>query len=146
MNLGDPRRSPFEEVGVLVAGKTKVVVAATAALTLGLTAACGGGSDDNKNNNNSNGGASFNAAATQVMNASDKKGGTLNMWSSQDADSFDPAISYYAWTINWNRLYSRTLMTYTPKPGADGLILSPDLASAAPDISTDGKTYTFKLK
>jgi len=148
MNFGDPRRSPFEEVGVLVAGKTKVIVAATAAFTLGLTAACGGGSDDNKNtdNNSNGGGASFNAAATQVVNASDKKGGTLNMWSSQDADSFDPAISYYAWTIDWNRLYSRTLMTYTPKPGADGLILTPDLASAAPEISADGKTYTFKLK
>ena len=129
-----------------MAGKTKVVVAATAAFTLGLTAACGGGSDDNNNNNSNGGGASFNAAATQVMNASDKKGGTLNLWSPQDADSFDPAISYYAWTINMNRLYSRTLMTYSPKPGPDGLILTPDLASAAPEISTDGKTYTFKLK
>jgi peptide/nickel transport system substrate-binding protein len=123
------------------------MVAGAAALTLGLTAACGGGSDDNKgDNNSSNNGASFNAAATQVVNASDKKGGTLNLWSPQDADSFDPAISYYAWTIDMNRLYSRTLMTYTPKPGKDGLILSPDLAQAAPEVSADGKTYTFKLK
>ncbi|WP_433371789.1 ABC transporter substrate-binding protein [Actinoplanes sp. CA-142083] len=130
-----------------MAGKTKVMVAATAALTLGLTAACGGGSDDNNNsNNNSNTGAAFNAAATKVVNASDKKGGTLNLWSPQDADSWDPAISYYAWTIDMNRLYSRTLMTYTPKPGADGLILTPDLATAAPEVSADGKTYTFKLK
>ncbi|GAA2643820.1 ABC transporter substrate-binding protein [Paractinoplanes durhamensis] len=130
-----------------MAGKTKVMLAATAALTLGLTAACGGGSDDNKSDDSSSGtGAAFNASATKVVNASDKKGGTLNLWSPQDADSFDPAISYYAWTINMNRLYSRTLMTYTPKPGADGLILTPDLASAAPEVSADGKTYTFKLK
>jgi len=115
MILGDSRRSPFEEVGVLVAGKTKVMVAATAAFALGLTAACGGGSDDKKDTPKSEGGgAAFNAAATQIVNASDKKGGTLNMWTSQDADSFDPAISYYAWTIDFNRLYSRTLMTYTP--------------------------------
>jgi peptide/nickel transport system substrate-binding protein len=132
----------------LVAGKTKVMVAATAAFALGLTAACGGGSDDNKGTNGggSDSSAGFNAAATKIVNASDKTGGTLNLWSPQDADSFDPAISYYAWTINMNRLYSRTLMTYTPKPGADGLILTPDLASAAPEVSTDGTTYTFKLK
>jgi peptide/nickel transport system substrate-binding protein len=130
-----------------VAGKTKVMVAGAAALTLGLTAACGGGSDDNKSNGStSSTGAAFNAAATKIVNASDKKGGTLNLWSPQDADSFDPAISYYAWTIDMNRLYSRTLMTYTPKPGPDGLVLSPDLAQAAPEISADGKTYTFKLK
>ncbi|MCU7722330.1 ABC transporter substrate-binding protein [Actinoplanes sp. KI2] len=129
-----------------MAGKTKVMVASAAALTLGLTAACGGGSDDKKSDNNSNGGASFNAAATQVVNASDKKGGTLNLWSPQDADSFDPAISYYAWTIDMNRLYSRTLMTYNPKPGKEGLDLVPDLATAAPELSSDNKTYTFKLK
>jgi len=148
MNLGDTRRSSFKEVGVLVAGKTKVMVAATAALALGLTAACGGGSDDkNKNDNKSdNGGAAFNAAATQVVNPSDKTGGTLQLWSPQDVDSFDPAISYYAWTINMNRLYSRTLMTYSPKTGKDGLVLAPDLAQAAPELSPDGKTYTFKLK
>ena len=129
-----------------MAGKTKVMVAGAAALTLGL-AACGGSSDDNKSNGStSSTGAAFNAAATKVINASDKKGGTLNLWSPQDADSFDPAISYYAWTIDMNRLYSRTLMTYTPKPGPDGLILTPDIASAAPTISADGKTYTFKLK
>jgi peptide/nickel transport system substrate-binding protein len=129
-----------------VARKTTVMVAATAAVTLGLTAACGGGSDKNSNGNNSDTGAAFNAAATKVVNASDKKGGTLNFWSSQDADSFDPAISYYAWTINMNRFYTRTLMTYTPKPGKDGLILTPDLAQAAPTLSPDGKTYTFKLR
>ena len=95
MNLGDFPQSSFKEVGVLVAGKTKVMVAGAAALTLGLTAACGGGSDSNTNNNSSSSnGASFNAAATKVVNASDKKGGTLNLWSPQDADSFDPAISY----------------------------------------------------
>src|SRR4051794_14758984 len=120
------------------------MVAGAAALTLGLTAACGGGSDDkNNSNNNSNSGGSFNAAATQVVNASDKAGGTLNLMSPQAPDSLDPAISYYAWTIDLNRLYSRTLMTYASKPGKDGLQLVPDLAQAAPTVSSDGKTYTY---
>jgi len=130
-----------------VAGKTKVMVAGAAALTLGLTAACGGGSDDkNSSSKNSSSGATFNSVTTQVYNASDKKGGTLNLWSAQAPDSLDPAISYYGWTINFNRFYSRTLMAYAPKPGKDGLTLVPDLAQAAPTISADGKTYTFKLK
>ena len=130
-----------------MAGKTKVMVAGAAALTLGLTAACGGGSDDkNSSSKNSSSGATFNSVTTQVYNASDKKGGTLNLWSAQAPDSLDPAISYYGWTINFNRFYSRTLMAYAPKPGKDGLTLVPDLAQAAPTISADGKTYTFKLK
>ena len=130
-----------------MAGKTKVMVAGAAALTLGLTAACGGGSDDkNSSSKNSSSGATFNSVTTQVYNASDKNGGTLNLCSAQAPDSLDPAISYYGWTINFNRFYSRTLMAYAPKPGKDGLTLVPDLAQAAPTISADGKTYTFKLK
>jgi peptide/nickel transport system substrate-binding protein len=123
------------------------MVAGAAALTLGLTAACGGGSDDkNTSSNNSSASGSFNAAATQIVNPSDKAGGTLNLWTPQAPDSLDPAIAYYAWTIDFNRLYSRTLMTYAAKPGKDGLALVPDLAQAAPTISSDGKTYTYKLK
>src|SRR3954451_9320455 len=97
------------------------MVASAAALTVGLTAACGGGSDKKTNNGGSSSSGTFNAAATQIVSASDKKGGTLHLWSSQAPDSLDPAISYYAWTINFNRFYSRTLMTYSPKPGKDGL-------------------------
>ncbi|WP_245665394.1 ABC transporter substrate-binding protein [Actinoplanes subtropicus] len=130
-----------------MAGKTKVMVAGAAALTLGLTAACGGGSDKNSSTTTNGGSTStFNASTTQIVNPSDKTGGTLNLWSPQAPDSLDPAIAYYAWTINFSRLYSRTLMTYAPKPGKDGLTLVPDLAQAAPTISADGKTYTYKLK
>lgn len=127
-------------------GKTKVMVAGAAALTLGLTAACGGGGSKSTGGTSSGAKSSFNAAVTGVVNPSDKKGGTLNLWSAQDADSWDPAISYYAWTINMQRLFSRTLMTYTPKPGKDGLVLTPDLAESEPTLSADKKTYTFKLR
>jgi peptide/nickel transport system substrate-binding protein len=128
-----------------VAGKTKVMVAGTAIVAMGLTAACGGGSKSD-DNSSSGGKGAYNAAIASVVNPSDKKGGTLNLWTAQDADSFDPAISYYAWTIDMNRLYNRTLMTYTPKPGKDGLVLVPDLATAEPTLSADKKTYTFKLR
>lgn len=49
---------------------------------------------------------------------SDKKGGTLELWSSQDVDSLDPARGYYAFVWNLNRLYTRTLLSYDAKPGA----------------------------
>src|SRR3569833_2423873 len=119
------------------------MVAGTALIAMGLTAACGGNSSS-KSSGGSGGKSSYNAAVTGIVNPSDKKGGTLNLWSSQDADSFDTAISYYAWTINFDRLFARTLMTYTPKPCKDGLELTPDLATAAPTITNGNKTYTYK--
>lgn len=81
-----------------------------------------------------------------MVNASDKKGGTINMWTSTDADSWDPGRAYYASVWNFERYYARTLLAYDSKPGAAGLQLVPDLATAQPVISADGKTYTFKLK
>ncbi|GAA2528032.1 ABC transporter substrate-binding protein [Winogradskya humida] len=125
--------------------KTRAVAAAGVAVALGLTAACGGKSDSDSDSSTS-GKSAYNAAVTSVVNASDKKGGTLNLWSSQDADSWDPVRGYYAFVWDLNRLYTRKLMDYAGAPGKDGLKLTPDLASAEPEISADKKTYTFKLK
>lgn len=123
--------------------KKKVLVTVVAVgLALGL-AACGGKKD---NTTATAGTSSFNAANGSVVNASDVKGGTLKLANSSDADSWDPQRGYYAWVWDMNRLYSRTLMTYDAKAGKDGLGLVPDLASKAPEISADGKTYTFTLK
>jgi len=124
------------------------MAAAGIAVTLGLTtAACGGGSkSDNSSSGTSNGKSQFNAAITSVVNPSTAKGGTLKLWSSQDADFWDPARAYYAFVWNLNRLYTRKLVDYAATPGKDGLKLVPDLASAEPELSADKKTYTFKLR
>jgi len=124
-----------------------VVAAAGVAVALGFTAACGGTSDsDSDKGGASNGASGYNAALTGVVNPSDKKGGTLNLISSQDVDSMDPARAYYAFVWNLNRLYTRKLVDYAAAPGKDGLKLVPDLATAEPEISADKLTYTFKLK
>jgi len=124
-----------------------VLAAAGVAVALGLTtAACGGGSKSDDSKGGSSGKSQFNAAITGVVNASTTKGGTLNLWSSQDADSWDPARGYYAFVWNLNRLYTRKLVDYAAQPGKDGLKLVPDLASAEPQISADKLTYTFKLR
>jgi peptide/nickel transport system substrate-binding protein len=125
--------------------KTAGVVAGSAALALALSA-CGGGSSSTKNSGSSDTSGGFNAAVEKIVNPSDKKGGTLNLMSAQDVDSLDPAIAYYAFAWNLQRFYTRTLVAYDGKPGSAGLKLLPDLASAQPVISADGKTYTFKLK
>ncbi|MFF9237883.1 ABC transporter substrate-binding protein [Streptomyces sp. NPDC014801] len=88
----------------------------------------------------------FDAAVAHVVDASDRKGGTLRLVSSADADSWDPARSYFGWVWNMERLYTRTLLTYDVKPGKPGLTLVPGLAAAAPRVSADGRTYTVTLR
>jgi len=128
--------------------RNRTLAAAALVATLALTtAACGGskggGSGDAPSASSAGG---FNAAVDKVLNPSDKKGGTLNLWSSTDVDSLDPGRAYYASVWNYERFYARTLLAFDGKPGKDGLKLVPDLASAQPEVAADGKTYTFKLK
>jgi peptide/nickel transport system substrate-binding protein len=130
-----------------VASKTRVIATAGVVITLGLTtAACGGGSKSTSTGGTSGGKAAYNAAITTIVNPSTAKGGTINLWSSQDADSWDPVRGYYAFVWDLNRLYTRKLVDYAAAPGKDGLKLVPDLASAEPEISADKLTYTFKLR
>ena len=50
--------------------------------------------------------------------------------------------------MSWNllRLYARSLVMYKPKPGAEGLELTPDLAESLGQVSADGLTWTYKLR
>ncbi|MEU6480507.1 ABC transporter substrate-binding protein [Streptomyces sp. NPDC047017] len=117
---------------------------AAAAVVAGLltTAACGGGDGDSKS-----GAAGFDAANNKVVNASAvKKGGELRYGGTQDADSWDTTRGYYGFMWDFSRYYSRQLLTYKTEPGAAGAELTPDLATAMPKVSTDGKTYTFSLR
>ncbi|MEZ0068511.1 peptide/nickel transport system substrate-binding protein [Streptacidiphilus sp. MAP12-20] len=126
--------------------RKKAVAAVGLVGVMALTAACGGSSKPTTGGTTGAAKSSFNGSVTQVLNPSDKKGGTLNLWANQDADSLDPAIGYYAWVWDMQRLYARTLVAYPSAPGAAGLKLQPDLATAMPTVSADGLTYTFTLK
>ncbi|WP_354642399.1 ABC transporter substrate-binding protein [Kitasatospora camelliae] len=128
--------------------RNRTLAAAALVATLALTtAACGGTKGGGTNDGASKGAAGgFNAAVDKVLNPSDKKGGTLNLWTSTDVDSLDPGRAYYASVWNYQRYYARTLLAFDGKPGKEGLKLTPDLAAAQPEVSADGKTYTFKLK
>lgn len=71
-----------------------------------------------------------------------QSGGSINVAYQNDISTLDPAIGY-DWQ-NWSIIKSLFdgLMDY--EPGTTNLV--PDLAAEVPEISTDGKTYTFKLR
>ncbi|MEE1666182.1 ABC transporter substrate-binding protein [Streptomyces sp. NPDC003631] len=127
--------------------KTRRVTAAVAtviALSLGA-AACGGGGGGG--NNSSNGGnAKKDAALDSIVNASSKKGGTVNLEDSDVPDSLDPGNTYYGFVQNFSRLYARTLVTFKPAAGKDGLTVVPDLAESLGKASADAKTWTYHLR
>ncbi|MGI5272046.1 ABC transporter substrate-binding protein [Nonomuraea sp. CA-218870] len=130
--------------------KSALAAAATAALALVLSA-CGGGGGGTQQQpaQSASGGAAqpvADAALTGVYNPSTKKGGTLKAAHSGDWDSLDPADTYYGYSFNFGRLYWRTLTMYKPGPGPEGNTVIPDLAEGLGEPSSDGKSWTYKIK
>jgi peptide/nickel transport system substrate-binding protein len=79
-----------------------------------------------------------------------QKGGTYRTATStfNYDDGFDPTGEYLgnAWGL-YSELLMRNLMTYNHKGGEEGGTTPvPDLATAAPEVSADGLTYSFTLK
>ncbi len=73
------------------------------------------------------------------------KGGTLTMLGVGDVDYMDPNISYYSGGYLGLRMWSRQLYTYPAKTGKTTDIV-PDLATAMPQVSSDGKTYKVTIR
>ncbi|MHC5904634.1 ABC transporter substrate-binding protein [Streptomyces sp. S6] len=123
--------------------KTRRVTAAIAsvlAISLGASA-CGGGSDSGGSAKGKK-----DEGLTSIVNVSNKKGGTLSFEHSDVADSLDPGNTYYGWVQNFSRLYGRTLTTFKPAAGKDGLTVVPDLAESLGVPSDGAKTWTYKLR
>ncbi len=115
-------------------------LAVGAVLASGLSA-CGGGSDTG-----ASGSGRANAALSGVVNPSTAKGGNLSFAMSSDWDSPDPGDTYYAFSWNFARNYSRALTTFANKPGSAGLEVVPDLAETLGKSSNGGKTWTYKIR
>ncbi|WP_329401857.1 ABC transporter substrate-binding protein [Streptomyces melanogenes] len=124
--------------------KATVLIATAVALTLGATA-CNDSKDD-KGDGGKGGKAVTDAALSQIVNKSDKKGGTATYAMTDVPDSLDPGNTYYGWVQNFSRLYGRTLTTFKPAAGKDGLTVVPDLAESLGKSSPDAKTWTYTLK
>ncbi|WNI29087.1 ABC transporter substrate-binding protein [Streptomyces sp. ITFR-6] len=125
--------------------KTTAVVATAVVLMLGASA-CSGSDDDNNGGGSSKGSGATDAALTSVVNKSEKKGGTVKIELSDEPDSLDPGNTYYGWVQNLSRLYGRTLTSFKPAAGKDGLEVVPDLAEGLGKASADAKTWTYTLK
>ncbi|GGU00320.1 MULTISPECIES: ABC transporter substrate-binding protein [Streptomyces] len=125
--------------------KTTLLVATTVVLALGASA-CGGSKDDEGGKGGKGGSAAADAALTSIVNKSEKKGGTVSFEMSDEPDSLDPGNTYYGWVQNFSRLYGRTLTSFKPAAGKEGLKVVPDLAESLGKPSADAKTWTYTLK
>ncbi|MFJ9441395.1 ABC transporter substrate-binding protein [Kitasatospora sp. NPDC101235] len=127
--------------------RTVALTAAAAAVVLvvtGCTSSSKSGDTSSSASGSTGGGA--NAATKSIVNASDKKGGTVTFEMKGTPDSLDPGNTYYAYIYNFSRLYARPLTTFNPAAGEEGNKLVPDLAESMGQPSADGLTWTYKLR
>ena len=78
--------------------------------------------------------------------ATSHRGGTLRLASRTGPDSLDPTIAYDI--ISWRVMHvlGDGLVGFEMVGGADGASLVPDLATALPRPTDDGRTYTFDVR
>jgi peptide/nickel transport system substrate-binding protein len=140
------RRSLAIAAGAAVAAVTLAACGggATTSSTPGSTGSTGGGGSSSPSA--AGGNAVANAGVTGIANPSEHKGGTLTLASSSTPDSMDPGNEYYAWTINFSRLYATPLLTFKSAPGAAGTTLVPGIATGLGQVSPDGLTWTYHIK
>ena len=76
------------------------------------------------------------------------RGGTLRVVVSADIPlpTLDPAVGSFSPLLEFVRLTNDGLLAYRQVGGQAGIELVPDLALSMPDLSPDGKTYTFQLR
>ncbi|MGH2635329.1 MAG: ABC transporter substrate-binding protein [Actinomycetota bacterium] len=113
---------------------------------LGLIAAACGGDDDG---GGTTGPTATGTGPTGETGPMAEPGGTLELAMIGDVSAaFDPQKEYYSVTWEYFRCcLLRTLLSYNGRTTAEGgAELQPDIATALPEISSDGLTYTFTLK
>jgi peptide/nickel transport system substrate-binding protein len=124
----------------------KLGLAAVSAAMAFAIAACGGSSGGSGSGGGSSSSVAYNTGITKAVNPSSQKGGTITYAESSVPDSFDPGNTYYAWVLNFNRLYATPLVTYKSCPGTCGDQIVPGLATSLGQVSDNGLTWTYHLK
>jgi ABC-type transport system substrate-binding protein len=109
---------------------TRPATAVAAAMAL-LAAGCGG----------SSGGGTGTGSGKVV------EGGHLRLLGGGDVDHLDTASAYYSVTYSLLRAVSRQLVSYPNDPDpAKARQVVPDIATAMPTVSADGRTYTMTVR
>jgi peptide/nickel transport system substrate-binding protein len=132
--------------GSAVKRPAKFGLAAVSAAMAFAIAACGGSSGGSGSGGGSSSSVAYNTGVTKAVNPSSQKGGTITYAESSVPDSFDPGNTYYAWVLNFNRLYATPLVTYKSCPGTCGDQIVPGLATSLGQVSDNGLTWTYHLK
>ncbi len=125
-------------------GRTIGFVALAVAAATGVGACSSGGSSSSSGTTPTT--AGFNAATSSVVNASSAKGGTLTFDNSSAPDSTDAGNTYYAFNLNFTRLYATPLTTYKSCTGSCGQQLVPALATSLGTAADGNKTWTYHIK
>src|SRR4051794_585092 len=116
------------------AGASRAAVALAAAAAL-VVAGCGGGSSDN--------GTPTPSKSSSNAPRGAKRGGDLKVAFASDVDYLDPRQTYYQYGFFVSYAIQRPLYSYKPD---DPKNPQPDLASGPPQLSSDGKTVTVKIR
>ena len=125
--------------------KTGVLAALGVVITL-TAAACSSGSSSSSGGGGNTTAPAFNAGVTGTVNPSTQKGGTITFDNSSAPDSTDAGNTYYAFNLNFTRLYATPLTTYESCTGTCGQQVVPALATALGTATNDNKTWTYHLK
>lgn len=127
--------------------KRRSALLAGAATLAMVAAACGSGSSSSSSSASGSSSGSGSSGEIVHTNATGtpQKGGVLTMLGTGDVDYMDPNVSYYAVGYLGLRIWSRSLYTYPAQTGKTFSVV-PDLATAAPKISADGKTYSITIR
>lgn len=126
------RQPPRPSSRLRLSWKAAAAVLAAAFLAVAL-AACGSSTSTQATN------------ATTTASGTPHKGGTLVISYQSEPQTLDPAIN---WDEGWTEedCLFNTFLKYASGPGEAGTKLVPDLATALPQITNGGKTYTFHLR
>jgi peptide/nickel transport system substrate-binding protein len=136
-----------QEVGTAMRRSQLALVAVAAALAV---AACGGSNSSGSGGGGSSGGTKSSGAkpaspsgggAEVGISQGQQKGGTLNLVSAEGWQHLDPGESYFQIDYLVEYATQRPLYSFTPDSK-----MTPDLAAGPPQISSDGKTVTIKIK
>ena len=74
------------------------------------------------------------------------RGGELRVAVQDDGVATDPAFAFSPDAAQLHYATCAALMTYPDAAGAAGRRLVPEVAAAPPDVSADGRTYTFQIR
>ncbi len=127
--------------------RTRGYAAAAGLAALALVATACGGSSGSPSSGSSSGSGSqtFGLQGLNPGSGTPQRGGTLNMLGQGDVDFMDYNVSYYTIGALGQRPWLRLLYAYPATPGKTTTV-EPDLATALPTVSNNGKTYKVTIR